>query len=332
MNAPRALWCVASGGREVGLGHLLRTAELAREARARDVEVELAVRGDESAERVLARELPGVRRRPWRGPDDLADAPAWVSFDTRDDCRAELAALAAAGRRSLVIDRDDLVDEATLTVLPVLHASGSEHPRVRSGASWCMVPETVRSRATQHETERDRLVVTFGGADPLDLTGRLAAPLAEALGAWRGGPPPALHAVIGPSFAAPEHAAARAETAGFVVHCAPSRPELAALLCRAAAAVVGFGTTIQELAFLGVPFLSVTHHEPDVVHARRLEALGVGATAGYGGSLEADTLPAMLERSLFDPAFRRASADRGRELLGDGRGAARILALLAETP
>jgi spore coat polysaccharide biosynthesis predicted glycosyltransferase SpsG len=271
-----------------------------------------------------------VARRPWRETADLAGDAPWVAFDTRDDCREALATLAASGRRSLVLDRDDLVNEATWTVLPVLHAAPCRHPRVRGGGPFCIVPAAVRRTDPAPETERDLLLMSFGGADPLGLTERLAAPLAQAIGGWRGGPRPALHAVVGPSFAEPERACQRLLEAGFHVHRALPRADFAALLRRAAGALVGFGTTLQELAWLGVPFVSLTHHREDVVHARRLEGLGVGAAGGFGAAFDAQELSALLTRSLFDPDFRRSTAMRARELLGDGRGATRILSLLSE--
>lgn len=322
---------MASGGREVGLGHLARTAELAREAASRGWRVAFALRGDASAEAVLERELPGVPQRPWKTPADLLDVARHVVFDTRDDCADELAALSRSGARTLVLDRTDLLDRADWTVLPVLHAAPCSHPRVRAGGRWCMVPEAVRRTARRPEAERDALLLSFGGADPLNLTERLAAPLAAVLREFEPRErTPALHAVIGPSFAHPDRTADQLAGLGFHVHRALPRAGFAALAARAQAACVGFGTTLQELAWLGVPFVSVTHHASDVVHAARLEALGLGASGGFGGALDPAGFTALLARSLFDPAFRERSARRGAALLGDGRGAARILALLAE--
>ncbi|NNL67983.1 MAG: hypothetical protein HKP30_17170, partial [Myxococcales bacterium] len=61
----------------------MRTAELAREAVARGWDVAFALRGDASAEAVLARELPDVPHRPWKTPADLIAVARNVVFDTR---------------------------------------------------------------------------------------------------------------------------------------------------------------------------------------------------------------------------------------------------------
>lgn len=330
-SAPELLF-VVSGGRETGLGHVMRSAELVREALARGLRASVALRGDASGRAWVKSELPGVPCRPWDRGVDLIGAtdakPRAALFDTRDACRGDVIALAEAGWPTLVLDRTDLADVADATVLPVLHAAPTEHPRIRGGADWCIVPEAVRAAPLPANHERDVFLLSLGGADPLGLTERLLEPVARAAGRWRGASAPALHAVVGPSFARPDAVAERAREAGFTVHRALPRADFVALARRAAAAVIGFGTTAQELAWLGVPFVSFTHHESDVPHAHRLEARGVGVAGGYGGSLDPDAVGALLEGSLLDAAFRESSAARAKALLGDGRGAARILDLL----
>lgn len=318
------LLLVASGGAGVGLGHVMRSAEIAREARSRGLRCAVALRGDAAAREALAKALPGLDAGDWHGPTDVAGRAPWTVFDTRDALDAELGAVARAGGRSVVLDRTDHRDGATWTVLPVLHADGPHHPRVLAGAPWCIVPEAVRRAAPPPDDTRDVLLVTLGGADPRGLTERVAAPLAEALGPGHG----AVCAVVGPAFARrAERAHALAEL-GFRVLEAPGRDEMVAWMRRAWGAVVGFGTAVLELGFLGVPMVHVAHHGEDAAGAVRLAARGVGASAGFGGALEPAAFGALLRRTLLDPAWRRDAAQRGREQVGQGRGAAHLIDLV----
>ena len=311
------------------MGHLMRCAEILGEAHARGWRVGLALDGDEAARDVLDRTLPGLVPSPWSSPASVAGRARWTLFDTRSPCAPSIAAVAEAGGRTVVLDRTDVVDEATFTVLPILHAEPLDHPRVRTGGPWCIVSETVRAGGrAEPEAERDALLVTFGGADPLGLTAPWSHAVADVLDGWRGGPPPTLHVVIGPAFEAPERVAEAIRPLGAVIHHGPTHAELAALMRRSHGALVGFGTAVYELAWLGVPMVYVTHHADDRPHAGRLADLGVGGSGGFGSDLDAAAFGARLGTTLFDPDWRAATSASGQRQLGDGHGSARLLDLL----
>jgi len=69
---------------------------------------------------------------------------------------------------------------------------------------------------------------------------------------------------------------------------------------------MGFGTSLGELAWLGTPHLSITHHARDDRHARRLEAHGIGLHLGFAPELTADAVRPKLRRGLLDRAWQRA--------------------------
>lgn len=320
---------VVSGGSEAGLGHVMRCATIAAEARARGLRVGFALRGDDAAACALARELPGVDLVPWSDPPSaLRDARAIV-LDTRDPIAGEIALARSAGVRSLVLDRTDHLDDADWTVLPVLHAPRIAHPHARQGGRWCVLAPAFRGLGVPpYPDGRDGVLVTLGGADPLDLTSRVAAELREALDDADAPARLRVDFVIGPAFAARERMEQALRAQGWRVHAPLSRRAMCALMSRARFAIVGFGTTLSELAFMGVPALTLTHHESDLPDAARLEALGIARCGGFGGRFDASRFHAALRTSLFDDGWCRRASGRARALLGDGAGAGRIVDLL----
>jgi spore coat polysaccharide biosynthesis predicted glycosyltransferase SpsG len=98
---------------------------------------------------------------------------------------------------------------------------------------------------------------------------------------------------------------------------------MANLIASADVAVTAGGSTMWELAALGIPFVSIV-----VADNQRQSAL---AMAKYGfpsidaaGDLER-ALPGLLNRILPDAAQRGTLSDVGRQLV-DGKGAARVCA------
>ncbi len=314
---------VTSGGAAEGIGHLARCAEIAREARARGLRVELAVRGDTSVRSVLG-DLPVV---DWTAPSRLAADTRWLAFDTKQPIDSELRRARRAGTRSLVLDRLDHLERADWTVIPALHAPPLQHPRLSAGASWVPLPPPLRRpQLPPYPGTRDALVVSLGGSDPRSLTAPVCRAVDEALD--RTPPPegwPTRHVLLGPAIADRDALAAQLLGRGWTVHPRLEPQALGALLARSRGAVVAFGTTILQLAHLGVPTVYVTHRAEDVPDAVRLEAIGVGRLGADGGFFARDELVGALRKSLFDAEWCLRASSRGRALAGDGRGAARLV-------
>ncbi len=326
MSHPLQILFAVSGGSDTGMGHVMRCIALAREAHARGHRVCFALDGDAPARTAITRALPDARVEPW-GSVVHGEEADWIVFDTRCPLDDELLRARAAGRSTLVLDTLDWIDAADLTVLPAPHAPELHHPRLRGGPEFCVLAPAVRERvAPPYPGARDIVLVTLGGADPLGLTARLEAPLARCIDAWPAGRRvPDVHVVVGPAFQDAEGLAGCGASRGWRVHLAPVQHTLAALMQRTLFACVGFGTTVQELAYLGVPMLYLTHHAADRAAALRLEGRGMGRLGGEGPRFAAEDFAGALEKSLLDPSWCEAASRHGRKLMGDGNGAARIL-------
>lgn len=310
------------GGKTIGLGHVLRAVSLAREARRMGLSPTLWVAGDREAVIRASREAPEVTVRPLGPTDDPCATARALILDSPSDLTPWLDAADARGLPSLVLDRLDAVDRATWTVLPVLHAEPTAHPRVRQGADWCVVEPLHRGlSAPPYPGQRDRLLVVLGGADAGGLTACVARALPDLR---RSGLEPLL--VVGPAAASSSLATCR--ELGKVLH-APSRRRLLRTMATARLAVCGFGLSLYELAALGTPALTYTRGPGDAAAAERLAALGIGRPMGDVRDFDSQALARnVLELLDSDRAVRMH--ELGRQALGDGKAVRRILELVWE--
>ncbi len=321
---PVALRFVTSGGTATGMGHLMRCATLAEEALELGLPIDFAVRGDSAALAALAGQIPAVAMRQWEHATGLTDGATALVVDTREPIDDALSEARRRGVATTVLDRADHLDGAALTVLPVAHAARIDHPRLLAGAAYCPLPRALRRIEAPPLSTRRQALLTLGGADPHRATLPLAAILAEGLdaadrGDWT------RHVVIGPAFERTEALARSLEAEGWVVHRAPDRATLLARMALTAFAIVGFGNSVYELAWLGVPQIYWTHRASDLEDADRLEALGLGRVGGAASRLDAGAARDRLRAALAAPDWAARSSASGRTLLGDGGGARRIV-------
>ena len=318
-----------AGGRGVGLGHVMRCAAIAAEAEARGHSVRFVLRGDAAAALALGAELQDVELEPWTTPMQTASAGDWLVVDAPGDVRGELLAARAAGARTCVIDRLDQLDAADATVLPVAHGPRLTHPRLFQGPEWCIIAPVVRTCADRpYPGHRCIGLITLGAADPLGLTEQIARVVRDAVASSVESPWLELQVVVGPAFADPETTARSLEALGCRLRRGPDRAELASLMGRTLFAVSAFGTSVYDLAAVGVPVVYWTHRASDLEPAHRLEAAGLGAVGGDGTRFAADACRDLLRRTVLDPTWRARASMRGRALVANANGAARIVDLM----
>ena len=196
------------------------------------------------------------------------------------------------------------------------YASLAPRPQLLLGTRFTLLREEFAGRSvpSRSPAERPRVVVSFGGADPLGLAPVVTRAL-EGLSID-------LDVVVGAATAkVPDMPAVR-------VHVAVAN--MAALLSGATLAVVAAGSTCWELAALGVPMLVVATADNQRAVARSVEQLGIGASLGEGSAVDPVAVRAKVEAVLADAGLRDAWSRAGRETI-DGRGAARVVSILRKT-
>lgn len=163
-----------------------------------------------------------------------------------------------------------------------------------------------------------KVLVTMGGTDPDNVTlqvvravGRLPAGAAEVVAVVGGG---------NPHGASLEEAARR--TPG--VELRADVRDMPALMAWADVAVSAAGSTSWELAFMGLPALSVVLADNQAPVAAALEHMGLAWALGEGTTLTLERISAALQELLADQPRRAEMSRRGRALV-DGRGSLRVV-------
>jgi spore coat polysaccharide biosynthesis predicted glycosyltransferase SpsG len=288
---------VADGGPRLGFGHVGRCLALWEEFEGRAA---FHVRDEAVAGFLQAR---GVPLAP------SAAAPIALLDRAQPTGEQEVRSLRAAGRRVVLLDdlgggrmaADAVIDPPTAAAWPP--AAGQR----LAGFEHVLLRREVRKAAVVAESEQG-VLLAMGGSDPAGLT----PPLAEALD----GAGVETTIALGPGYLGPS-------PRGTVIGADAFVPALA----RAALLVTGYGHSLLEAAYLGVPAISVVFREEHLPHARAFCSNDTACMLDMTEGPRPAELAALAGRLLGDPGRRAKMAKRGRELV-DGAGAARIAAAL----
>jgi UDP-2,4-diacetamido-2,4,6-trideoxy-beta-L-altropyranose hydrolase len=332
----------ADASSEIGTGHVLRNLGLADELRARGHTVLF-----------VCSSAPGhlielVRSRGYRcealppGIDISEDARLTTAAATRLgrpvdwlivdhyglDARWEQIARRVA-RRLFVIDDladrphegDVLLDSAhDESVADLYRRLVPPTTKLLLGPRYILLRREFFSRphAPRLPAAVRRILVTFGGNDPLNMTGLALRALAQPVFA-----PLVIDVTLGLSNPRLEEvrkqAQAIANVTVYVQHPEPSKLMAQADLCLGAG-----GTTTWERCYLGLPTLIVVLAENQQDFAEACDRLGVVRYIGRGEMLSADDLRNAVVSAMDDSSWRVASSAAGQALV-DGKGISRVV-------
>ncbi len=324
----------ADASHAIGFGHVTRLCALIEEATVAGFTPVAMFGGDLDAIARWAhgRELP-LELRAWT-VEETARAAAGsdvraVVVDGPAIARDLLPAL-RDGAPTLLVD-DSGSDAAVTTVVNHnVHAADLAYPGAQRrllGRRYLLLRRDLRRFAPgcapkePRGRERLRLVVTFGGSDPVNATARAV----RLIPADR---PLELCVIAGPGFrddGALEAAIATARAAGHVVERHDSPAEPAALFARAHGAICSAGGTLGELAYLGCPALAYAIVPDQIAPAIYQLAEGLVAGGRTWADVTDETLRDDLRRFALDDAGRQVQRERALTTV-DGEGPARILA------
>jgi spore coat polysaccharide biosynthesis predicted glycosyltransferase SpsG len=292
---------IADGGGPLGYGHLgrcLAVADVLGTAAA------FTVAQGEATAFVAAR---GARVHG-------GDEAGVVLLDRRAPVEVEeVEAHLAAGRRVVLLDdpgaaraRADLViDPPTAASWPPaagMRLSGFEHALIRA--------DVLAARGPRPTGRPQRLLLGLGGSDPLGLTPSLASALA--------GLEVELEIALGPGYRAAPPAHGRV---------LDSPADWSSALAGADLVVCGFGHSLLEAAYLGVPAIAVVFLEEHVPDARAFCAKGTATASEMLDGPRGAELADLVRERLAEPEALRAAGHRAAEMV-DGRGAERVAAAL----
>ncbi len=232
--------------------------------------------------------------------------------------------LVDAGLRVLLLDDDGEDGPIRALVLNQnLHGHTELYPNATGGVlvglAYALLRRELRGvrRAPMTVPEHARTaLVNFGGADPASLSAPAAQCLLDA-GLEE------VHVVLGPAARPIELSASALK-----VHIDP--PNFFEIAAAADLGVLAAGSSVWEMAYLGVPMALVSTVANQVANHAVVVAAGLAVGLGDVQAFAARRAESteILTRFAADSAQRRDLRQRGRERV-DGQGAARVAAALA---
>jgi spore coat polysaccharide biosynthesis predicted glycosyltransferase SpsG len=324
----------ADASHELGFGHVARLSAVIEEVEHAGVEPIAMFGGDDTVAAWTHRQGIAAEVRPWTDDDLLSAAAAprvrAVVIDGPALAAALIPVLAERRIRTVLIDdRGDCALPVAAVVNHNFHAPslGDGYPAAQRrllGRKYLMLRRAVRRHARGAcrpvPGVRLRVVMTFGGSDPVGATARTLRVLPPDR-------PSDLIVVVGPGFrdvTALEVAAARATAAGHTVTLVRDADDLGGLFAGADAAICSAGGTLGELAYLGCPALAFAIVPDQLAGARAQVRAGLIAGGRSWSQITDDALRAELLAFLSGDEHRRDQRERA---LGtaDGGGPARIV-------
>lgn len=222
----------------------------------------------------------------------------------------------------------DLVVNANPAARPGDYAGRVDEARLLLGLEFAPLRKEFRDAAEGPSpalAERDRLLVTFGGSDPLGLSGPVVHRLLAAL-------PPGVTLDLVLGGAHPDHDTLAARAAGdalFNLHVNSS--DMAGLMASAGLAISAAGSTVLELAAMGVPaILAVTAENQEQMLRVQKELEWCDGLDGRESGAEAPARIADMAIGLWRDLEKRQKMAAKASKLVDGKGAERIVAALLE--
>jgi UDP-2,4-diacetamido-2,4,6-trideoxy-beta-L-altropyranose hydrolase len=244
--------------------------------------------------------------------------------------------LKKAGCRLLVMDdyghaaffHADWVLNQNLSAREELYASRAPHTQLFLGTKFALLRrEFLKYRGWQRQIPEiaRTVLVTLGGADPDNVTGKVIealAPFDIQVKVVVGGSNPHL-----PDL---QRAFEGLKTQPAKIELIVNPTDMPGLMAWADLAIAAGGSTAWELAFMGLPSIFVILAENQVGIATELESAGFGVCLGRGADFDKGELQIALRRVLENPAERHRTSIAGRNLV-DGMGCHRTVCQLNQT-
>jgi UDP-2,4-diacetamido-2,4,6-trideoxy-beta-L-altropyranose hydrolase len=341
MGSAAPLLIRADASSRTGTGHVMRCIALAQAWRATGGTVTLAMALDASAlyPRLAAENINIhlLHSEPGSTADAAQTAKLartlgarWVVTDGYHFGSAFQHAIVEAGLRLLLIDdyghaaeyTADLVLNQNSYAAAFSYPQRSASTRLLLGTRYALLRnEFAVWRGWQRGTPdvARRILVTFGGSDPDNMTLRAIQALQQVHGTSFD-----VRVVVG---AANQYRTILEEA----INCSPlmiqvltTVTDMPGLMAWADLAVSAMGSTSWELAFMGLPIVGTILAKNQQYIAESLAAAGIAINAGWHTDLAAEHLAHIIASLSVDSPARHQMSERGRALV-DGRGAWRVV-------
>ncbi len=326
----------ADASESIGSGHVMRLIALAQGAARSDSSVLFVLGGEPGtcAEAVANAGFPHVLAQNALGSSADSEFLLRLSRERGahatvvDGYTADRDYIATLSETTRCVVIDDLADRslpAHIIVNPnygadALSYTGAAHTRVLAGSDYALLrAEFVEHQPTTvRETTPLRLLLTFGGSDPVNAGARVV----ESLG--RLGCSARIRVIVGGNYQGESALRRVIDGSGLDVDVVRNPPNMAKALSWGQLVITAAGGTLWELAFLERPvaaFSIVDNQDATAASLAERDMVFGGQRLGDLSDLE---LASVLEKFLVDADKRSAYARRFHTLI-DGRGADRVI-------
>lgn len=313
------------GGNPVGMGHISRCVNIARALKKSSVPFDFLINDDESVKARL--EAEGFEYRAgWLTPETVQKINSGtVVIDTKKDLGGLVGMLKESCKRVVVIDNTSTA-EADMAIFPSPFYRGERRVNERGGSDYVIIGDNfIRERGALPQEKPFRpfkVLITMGGADPFNLTEQVVNAIERLDGVEA-------TVVIGPASKPTQFLKRFIESGSEKFRFLYNVADMAPVMSSSHIAFTAVGTTVYELAYLGVPSVVIANYPHDDSDLRELKELGISFGLGYYKDVNAPMIRGavkslMKRENLLELMSRKAYS------LTDGRGAARIARCIAE--
>lgn len=184
----------------------------------------------------------------------------------------------------------------------------------------------VAKQTLVQEPQSRQILISFGGADPVNMTSRAVRALAAR--SWPGVEFVVLSGMNCPFHGIIEQEIAQAGSAFSVVY---NTSDMAGLLRKSVMALCSASATCWEAAFMGVPVIMVILADNQEALAASVEAMKAGTSLGWHDRVSDEAIVTAVDGLLHDDSRRLAMSNAGRQLI-DGNGVNRVIDVLCGLP
>ncbi len=330
MEVAKRVTIWTEGGSSIGMGHIARSVNLSRALKEKGIDSMYYVNNDLTTMEILKKNGLPYRVSPMEDVQGIFDEDDLVVIDTKKDVPGQVEFLKCRRRKVVMIDNNTSAAElADLTVIPSIYFDGKRDylgPGFMGGSEYLVIGDSFLARREESLALGFslplRVLVSMGGADPNNITEKVAAALS-------GMDNVEVDVVIGYASKPAESIFELEKKSGGKIRFHKSLTDLGPLMIGAHVAFTALGTTINELVFMGVPPVVISNYFDDSHDLDRLSDLGVGIAMGHHSDCDAAGIRAAVKSFVDDRAGWESMRGRAAALT-DGLGAGRIAALIAE--
>jgi len=302
-------------GSKAGLGHLRRSLAIALHLKKSEKSIYFLVDGDRIPLDLLKKK--GFKAVKYTKASFNLFSPKIAVIDQKGDVSAQIRSLRAKGAKICLIDNTSKARLLSdIVIFPVSHFKDKLNWKGYKGKKYIgakyfpLNEEFLKIGPIKHKSFT--ILITMGGADPNKLTQKVCNALVKMKECFK-----AL-IVIGASFKERDIPSDKR----FLIYRNPKN--MAKLMASSDIAITAFGTTLYELAYMGIPAIIISNYKQEAGEILAFGKLGTSLILGHYMNITAEKI-IMAVKELLNNKNRLLKLSESGKKLVDCKGAVRIL-------